>query len=156
MQFVNLHRLTGCFSRNLIGNQHDHMLMLPSIRTHSLIFSFPPISTRSSSCPLWVQHFYPAPPVPLPLVPFKHIINMKSLLNIDFGKIRRYFDKSSDLAKSSCCCLSNSSSGMPRFSSLVLCLRLFAAVSLHSVKTLKEKILKYAHSHNSQPLLHPF
>ena len=43
--------------------------------------------------------------------------------------------KETNLANSSCCCLSNSSSGIPRFSSLVLCLRLLAAVSLHSVKT---------------------
>ena len=40
-----------------------------------------------------------------------------------------------NLAKSSCCCLSNSSSGIPRFSNLVLCLRRFAAISLCSPNT---------------------
>ena len=36
------------------------------------------------------------------------------------------------LANNSCCCLKSSSSGIPRFSSRVLCLRFLAATSLHS------------------------
>ena len=48
-----------------------------------------------------------------------------------------HFEKylSVNLAKSSCCCLSNSSSGIPRFSNLVLCLRRLAAISLCSPNT---------------------
>ena len=83
------------------------------------------ISIPCLSLSQWGQYFYPAPLEQQLLSPFK-----KNKLTMDFEKYL-----SVNLAKSSCCCLSNSSSGIPRFSNLVLCLRRFAAISLCSPNT---------------------